>query len=366
MNHFRPEAHLESLIEGLYVSALHPAHWTSTLDLLRRVTGSREAIYQVLEFDADLRRSTLFFGSSGLDEEIVHEYALWESWVGDPRTAHGTDRPVGITFQDHDFISRAEMRKHPFYEEYLASQDLRFMAGVPSRHEYRDGLLYIPGFGLQRSNSQGPLEGEDLAAWNVLLEHLLRSASIAFKLHPAVATPERHDSLRLSLWHLDSTGRKLNTGRDVDVLQFDRLVNTDISGRLRFVDNADQKRFTESLSMLGAKDTSKRTDGFISRNHSWRCDVFSIPTVELPSTVPAGTRFGVVISRSSRPQRSQLTPTENVLIEMLANGASLREIAEQRNVGYETVRSHVKHAMNKYGVHSQLELVLKWTGRTRL
>ncbi|MCV6598174.1 MAG: helix-turn-helix transcriptional regulator [Mangrovicoccus sp.] len=52
-----------------------------------------------------------------------------------------------------------------------------------------------------------------------------------------------------------------------------------------------------------------------------------------------------------------LTPTETEIIGLLLQGRTDRDIADIRNVAYETVRTQVKRAMDKASVSSRLELV---------
>jgi DNA-binding CsgD family transcriptional regulator len=54
-----------------------------------------------------------------------------------------------------------------------------------------------------------------------------------------------------------------------------------------------------------------------------------------------------------------LTRAEHAVLEVLARGASNREIARQLHIAEETVRSHLKRVFDKLGVRSRLEAVVK-------
>jgi len=56
-------------------------------------------------------------------------------------------------------------------------------------------------------------------------------------------------------------------------------------------------------------------------------------------------------------QRFGLTRSETELVDLLLLGRSLREVARERGVSYETVRSHIKHVFSKTGTHRQIDLV---------
>ena len=58
-----------------------------------------------------------------------------------------------------------------------------------------------------------------------------------------------------------------------------------------------------------------------------------------------------------RPQRdSELTPGERRVVELAANGASNKEIAQALFVSVHTVETHLTHAYAKLGVRSRGQL----------
>jgi DNA-binding NarL/FixJ family response regulator len=59
---------------------------------------------------------------------------------------------------------------------------------------------------------------------------------------------------------------------------------------------------------------------------------------------------------------SALTGRELEIVEMIALGLSGPEIANELHLSHSTVRTHVRNAMNKLGVHSRAHLVAKAFG----
>jgi DNA-binding NarL/FixJ family response regulator len=55
---------------------------------------------------------------------------------------------------------------------------------------------------------------------------------------------------------------------------------------------------------------------------------------------------------------SGLTPREREVLVLLADGAGVREIADQLRVQVSTVRGYIKAILGKLGVHSQLQAVV--------
>ena len=72
--------------------------------------------------------------------------------------------------------------------------------------------------------------------------------------------------------------------------------------------------------------------------------------------------FGLAVpqARSSRtlptPDR-RLTPRQQEILGLLADGASTDHIAEQLHLSRETVRNHVRHILGRLGARSRLEAV---------
>jgi PAS domain S-box-containing protein len=52
-----------------------------------------------------------------------------------------------------------------------------------------------------------------------------------------------------------------------------------------------------------------------------------------------------------------LTPRQSEVLQMLENGRSTRQIAEELHLSPETVRNHIRHVLQALGVHSRLEAV---------
>ncbi len=64
-----------------------------------------------------------------------------------------------------------------------------------------------------------------------------------------------------------------------------------------------------------------------------------------------------VLERSPDPDQSEvLTPREREVLQMLAEGASARAIAERLHVSVKTVEAHRRNIMQKLGLHSLPEL----------
>jgi DNA-binding NarL/FixJ family response regulator len=59
------------------------------------------------------------------------------------------------------------------------------------------------------------------------------------------------------------------------------------------------------------------------------------------------------------PRTTELTAREHQVLDLLAAGLDNREIARQLGITYATVRTHVRNLLEKIGVHSRLEAVVR-------
>lgn len=63
------------------------------------------------------------------------------------------------------------------------------------------------------------------------------------------------------------------------------------------------------------------------------------------------------------PEMASLTEREGQVLALLAKGYLYKEIGDQLNVSFETVRTYVRSIYEKLHVHSRTEAVLKYLGR---
>jgi DNA-binding CsgD family transcriptional regulator len=62
---------------------------------------------------------------------------------------------------------------------------------------------------------------------------------------------------------------------------------------------------------------------------------------------------------SSEPPRGTLSERERQVVQLVADGHSGPEIAEELHISHDTVRTHVRNAMTKLGARSRAHLVAK-------
>jgi PAS domain S-box-containing protein len=73
---------------------------------------------------------------------------------------------------------------------------------------------------------------------------------------------------------------------------------------------------------------------------------------------PHFARVPTDLDRRAIQAMAGLTPREGDVLELLARGATVVDIAEERRLSQHSVRGHVKRLLVKLGVHTQLQAVL--------
>jgi DNA-binding NarL/FixJ family response regulator len=71
--------------------------------------------------------------------------------------------------------------------------------------------------------------------------------------------------------------------------------------------------------------------------------------------------IGVPIPQASKPETSlldDLTPRQQEVLQLLAEGLKTHEIAQRLGVADETARNHIRGLLRAIGAHSRLEAVL--------
>lgn len=71
------------------------------------------------------------------------------------------------------------------------------------------------------------------------------------------------------------------------------------------------------------------------------------------------------VSASGVVRKGNLTPREEQVLRLIADGLSSREIASQLGIGFKTATSHRSNILSKLGVHDAI-LAVRWAIRNGL
>ena len=278
-----------------------------------------------------------------------------------------SERRIGVMLSEPDFIDEADRRSHPFYHDFLDKVDTPY-ANVAIAGPAGDTMVYAA---VLRSARQGPTTDTERAVQNALLPHLAAAAraQMVMEAHSVTLAFAALDGLDLAVVVCDFAGRITAVSATAETLLADGTLVLRRHGRLVAATAEGDRRLQSAIDQQAAVLPDVRpaaapvmlvsSDG----RESLAADVLRIPAASQAMGGAVLIAFG-----ASRPRATNfladlgLTPTEAEVARYLAESLSAAEIAELRNCGVETVRSHIKAVYAKLGVRRRLELAAKLRG----
>jgi PAS domain S-box-containing protein len=109
--------------------------------------------------------------------------------------------------------------------------------------------------------------------------------------------------------------------------------------------------------VLGAADATEAKGVLVSTGGDRvSVEISAVPLVGEGRVVGV---FGLMTGRQEAPCKppAHLTPRQVEVLRLLEQGRSTKQIAEELQLSYDTVKNHVRHLLRALGVHSRLEAV---------
>jgi DNA-binding CsgD family transcriptional regulator len=349
------------LLGHLDRASLDPAAWADACDALAALVGATGTV--LIPYDAADRGPAL--PRSPSLEESFQRY-LDSGWhKHDLRADKGFPRAFGAGYAtDQDIVAPEEMRRHPYYQEFLRPLGLQWFAAVSFEV---DGKVWAAS--VQGTVARGPFLTQDVAALldvrGAIELAARRAAALGARrvefLEDAFAGAER------GVAALDSAGRITRLDeradrmlREAELARHGRLGSRDALLHRRLadlVDGAVAFRWASGLKLPGPV--------LVPGGNG---KVFSVDAIPMPrdfQALLAGATVLVTIhevaaAERARPairERYRLTAREAELAGRLAAGDGLAHAAEEMGISLATARQHLKAVFEKTGTHRQAELV---------
>ncbi|MCV3737094.1 LuxR C-terminal-related transcriptional regulator [Rhizobium sp. TRM96647] len=356
----RPE-----LTDLVYGSLFGECSWQHFMDRLATTMPNGKSSFHYQDLASPLAQVGLVSGFGSDEVEQFHNhYAAVNPWI--PRTMLV---PVGRGMTGESIFPREQLAKTEFYNDWLKRQTgCETAIGVTIlRDSSRTFILSTC-----TSSTDPVLNHEAAELYTQLSPHLRRA--VDFIRRGEFATGERQtgqalfDAIGAGLIHVSETGRiRSMNDRARRMIEHGEPVRLATSGRIAITDPRAAETLQFLLSRQGVQvepylATLTGADGSVHRLTLVRLtsdpmtEFLNGPTVAVIIEPIAG----VDEPRSERLQASyRLTPKEAQIAAAIASGLSLREIADNDGVSYETVRSHVKNIYGKMEVSSQASLVAR-------
>ena len=264
---------------------------------------------------------------------------------------------------DFDCISAGEMKRHPYYQDFLKPVGLQYFGGV--RMAAGDDVWCVS---VQRSAQQGPFTSEEKRKLASLAQKLGTAAAVARALGFATANAavEALELSGLAVALLNRKGEVLRLNRKAEALLGPEL--NVVEKRIVSQDKTATTQLDRALHSLLWAETSAALMQPVSLPRRGCRAVLAYP---IKLTTVSASIFAdcqallVFIDLESRPRPPQealhisfdLTPAEAQLAIRICSGEALETSADKLGVSKETVRNQLKSIFYKTGVHSQSQLV---------
>lgn len=352
-----------SLIDLVYACAWDPDRWPGTLAAMARTAGAVCSDFYVFE-----NGQLVLASHGGLPESVMAEYlSRYHGRVG--RSKILPKIPEGGTLTDLDFISDSQMRREPFYEEFLARWGMRHFLGTAALQS--NSLTALVS--LQLPIKMGPPEEKMNAFARTVSPHIGRAVQISQKLQrQKVILHYLRDALeRLTVGAimLRRDGNLIDMNAAADRILTGTRALTIWQGRLRAASSALDARLQR---LIGAALTPESL--LQEPLHPIRVEreagelPLAVAVAPLPRKTVADSEIGAIVfisdpaSRGGAPAEALrglwgLTPAEAALAEKLATSHNLDEAAASLWITRETARSRLKLICSKAGLRGRADLV---------
>jgi DNA-binding CsgD family transcriptional regulator len=367
------EESFQHLLERVYDAAEFPDRWRQVYDSIRQALGV--ASIHVLALDK--RHGTLSY-SDGSNLPVQGELAYMQHYrFIDPRTPVLLERPLGGWMHCHEVVSEEAAASHPFYQEFLLPYDRRYTSGT----KLVDTPEATVVFSALSTAQQGPLSREQLAFLDRLMPHMRRACRIGLQnfiySSQALVGHTLVNRLRQPVVLMTAGGDVMHVNQAAnDLLRRTKVVAIE-DGKLRLPqpsldDLLRRCGLMEQGIKAGQAGGSEPQGGFQSLQvrTAGGGSVYAFFSMLAPQTV-LGT-FGlrpvvmlIFYDPDSAPAIDPsllyavfgLTPAEARIASLLAEGLSLKEIAQQQGTQHETVRKQLRSIYIKTSTNRQPDLV---------
>jgi len=349
-----------SFREDLEDAVIDASRWPDLIERASRYSGSEGAL--LLRTDR-----------TGLDALCTQSLAdaarryFDEGWHKEDHRLRGlpTLRARGVTV-DLDFTSPDEIARLPYYQDLLASRNLRWFAGVGFEVKGRLWCL-----SLQRTVAQGPYEADEQKRLATLSPLLRRAALLTTMVEKArmAGLTQAFDVIERAALILDSEGRAMCWNQ-----AFAALLGSDlkIAGGRLVAEDPEAARQLEALARPSGRAPLSAV--VVARRDAAPLAIHVVPLVGPSRGLFAGGRTLLLcrvngatpVPAAALLQAAyRLTPAEARLAQALSGGASLAEAAARFAITAATARSQLKAIFAKTGATRQSDLVRLVAGLVR-
>ena len=338
----------EATIVALYAAAMGTDDWSSALEKLAQLTGTRAITidtYDVLTHAGTVLATNIAPQLSVEDykRQFGHSNPFIE--ISLPQLLEGAVYRASDLVDDRIFFNSDlyNLAYRPLGLKHVMSLFLDVSAGST--------LQYT----VSKADDAPDFSDRELAVFNCLKPHLIQSWQGYQHLHATrmnlQTLTEFWDCFRHAVFVLDDRAQLHFANRAGETLL-----------RRRALACVEKDRF--SMLDAGADQLLRRSLGAL-KSEQRRVQSLSLPSARVTLYRLGEDRLALLITDPAHSQDRiqglrrvyRLSPAEANLVNALAQGRSLRQYAADQGISYETARTHLKHAMHQNGWHRQSDMI---------
>ena len=358
----KPELILE-ILDHVHQAGLDPQHWA---EVIRHLTQHTKGVGGALHVCNTKGPEFVFGAAWNIDPVVTESYEQYYYRIN-PLTVHLQRQRAGAVVADHELLAREIVLRSEFYNEYMLSVDLGSSAtAVLSNDANSVGALGIVG---RRGQF---FSADDMAVLKAVTPHLQRAIEMNRRLDRATADAADAvaviDRLVAAILVVDGSGRvrRANPAAAAILRASDGL--TEMRGQLQAADRATSQTLARLIQRAASPQDAESGHLVVARPSGLRGYILSVVPVRTADRRRDHLEPRVLVTIVDPDAEGQigarevlahygLTETEGLVLDALAAGKDLDEIAALNGTQTVTVRNHVKRVMAKTDTHRQSELV---------
>lgn len=364
---FGGAAPLLDLIEQIYASMSDPSLWPGILDRISHAARGRQTFMFTDTPDPAMPRSLI---GTETDPEILAKFLSHYAAINvfaEPADAAFREGEIRYS---HWLVPDRELERTEFYNDFFLPYDMHWSYGVKVPVAEGATPVYIS---CQRPRSQPAFSRREGEVLRVLLPHIQR----AFAMHRQFALLQARigafesalDAFDHAVFGLAANSRVVASNRAAEQLARAGGALRIVHGRLRAASaQHDLKLQSLIAAVLGSQPGPRPFSAamLVPQLAAPALRLTLLPAGDTPLPAPRTAAVLVLVSDPARKPRSRasilqalygLTPTENRVAELLAQGLDVRAVAARLGLAHETARFHVKRIFARTGVRRQAELL---------
>jgi DNA-binding CsgD family transcriptional regulator len=353
------------LLNLIYDAALDWEGWPAALTRLADAAAGHVVTFGV----HDARTQT--FAAVMPRTDPIHVRSYFQHWASRNTTWQRTLHvPAGSIMRGYDYITRDELVRSDFYNEWCLPQEIDWVLGAKLLQDgSTTGVVSI-----YRPWRLGDFQGEQIEFWRTVAPHVQRALQLQLRLATAEATStsslEVLNRLRHGVLLVDAAARVIFANRAAEAIfaEGDGL-RSDAIG-LRAATPAVTATLRKLIAECTGGDDLKGSGGPIALPRVSGRRPFSSLVIPLRATTgwlhfsrPTAIIFVTdperqhAIRKEGLQQQFGLTQAEAAFVIEILRGEGLQASADALGISVTTARTHLTHAFEKTGTRRQAELV---------